>query len=139
MDIWLIYVIKTLLLPVSSLLILSFYGCFYVIRTKGKGSVILLTPLVCLFLLSLPVVAISLGKSQQKYGVLDLSLIKDVNPQAIVVISGGSNSFAPEFKLSMDVNTRTLVRARYTAYLAKKNTITTFGKWWQCFRKTGRN
>jgi len=120
MDIWFIYVIKTLLLPVSSLLILSIYGGFYVIRTKGSGGIILMTPLILLFLLSLPVVATSLGQFQQQYDVLDESLIKDVNPQAIVVISGGSHGFAPEFELTMDVNSRTLMRARYAAYLAKK-------------------
>ncbi len=122
-DIWLIYVIKTLVLPVSSLLILSFYGCFYVLKNKGSGGVLLVVPLLCLFLLTLPVVAVFLGQLQQKYPVLNYSVLKDIKPQVIVVLAGGVISFAPEYEANMTVNTRTLVRARYTAYLAKKTKL----------------
>ncbi len=123
MDIWLIYVIKTLVLPIASLLLLSFYGCFYVLKNKGKGGGLLITPLLCLFVLSLPVVSISLGLLQQKYSALDYSVVANIKPQAIVVLAGGVSNFSPEFEASMTVNSRTLMRARYTAYLAKKTKL----------------
>jgi len=120
MDIWLIYIIKTLVLPVASLLLCSFFGSFYVIRNKGKGGVFLLTPLICLFLLSLPVVSLFLAKIPKQYLALDYSVVDKVKPQAIVVLGGGFNSYAPEYGVTGDVNSRTLIRLRYTAYLAKK-------------------
>ncbi len=111
---------KTLLLPLASLLIVSFIGCFYVIKNKGKGGVIILIPLVFLFLLSLPIVAQSLSLFQQQYPALNYSEVKKINPQAIVIIGGGVSDFAPEYDGMMTVNSRTLLRIRYTAYLAKK-------------------
>jgi len=120
MDIWLIYIIKTLVLPVASLLLCCFFGGFYVIRNKGKGGVFLLTPLICLFLLSLPVVSLFLAKIPKQYLALDYLVVDKVKPQAIVVLGGGSNSYAPEYGVTGVVNTRTLIRLRYTAYLAKK-------------------
>jgi len=120
MDIWLIYIIKTLVLPVASLLLCCFFGGFYLIRNKGKGGVFLLTPLICLFLLSLPVVSLFLAKIPKQYFALDYSVVDKVKPQAIVVLGGGSNSYAPEYGVTGVVNTRTLIRLRYTAYLAKK-------------------
>lgn len=120
MDIWFIYVVKTLLLPLASLLTLSFVGCFYVIKNNGKGGVIMLIPLVFLFLLSLPIVAQSLSLFQQQYPALNYSELKKINPQAIVVIGGGVNDFSPEYEDTVTVNCRTLLRIRYSAYLAKK-------------------
>jgi len=120
MDIWLIYIIKTLLLPVASLLICCFVGGFYVIKNKGKGGGYLIIPLLCLFLLSLPAVALFLAKIPKQYLALDYSIVDKVKPQAIVVLGGGSSSYAPEYGVTGVVNTRTLIRLRYTAFLAKK-------------------
>jgi len=120
MDIWLIYIIKTLVLPIASLLICCFFACFYVIKNKGKGGVFLLIPLICLFLLSLPAVSLFLAKIPKQYLALDYSVVDKAKPQAIVVLGGGFNSYAPEYGVDRVVNTRTLIRLRYTAYLAKK-------------------
>jgi len=122
MDIWFIYIVKTLLLPIASLLVFSFYGCFYIIKNKGKGGGMLIIPLFCLFLLSLPIVAINLAEFQQQYPALDYATIDKVQPQAIIVIGGGVNTFAPEYG-KITVNSRTLLRIRYTAYLAQKTKL----------------
>ncbi len=120
MDIWFIYIVKTLFLPISSLLICAFFACFYVLKNKGKGGFFLVTPLLCLFLLSLPLVALWLAKIPYQYKALDYAELKRFKPQAIVVLGGGANSYAPEYAAAMVVNTRTLTRLRYTAYLANK-------------------
>lgn len=119
MDIWLIYLLKTLLLPVASLLILSFFGCFYVIKNKGKGGGLLLVPLLFLFILSLPVVAVNLLKAQESYPALDYSQVEILKPQAIVVLAGGMRLYAPEYAADSTLNHRSLLRIRYAAYLAK--------------------
>ena len=123
MDIWFIYVVKTLLLPVASLLLLSCYGCFYVIKNKAGGRWILIAPLVSLVLLSLPVVAISLAKWQQQYSALDFTDVDRLKPQAIVVLGGGVDEFAPEYGGVTTVNSRTLVRLRYAAHLVRKSQL----------------
>ncbi len=120
MDIWLVYIVKTLLLPVSSLLICSFIACFYVIKNKGKGGFFLVTPLLCLFLLSLPLVALFLAKIPYQYKALDYSEIGRLKPEAIVVLGGGSRSYAPEYAADLTVKAGTLVRLRYAAYLVNK-------------------
>jgi uncharacterized SAM-binding protein YcdF (DUF218 family) len=120
MDIWIIYVVKTLLLPIASLLILCFFGCFYVIKNKGKGGGLLVVPLLSLFLLSLPVVAIFLAKLQQQYPIMDYLAVEEIKPQAIVVIGGGAGANAAEYGAERTLFPRTLLRVRYTAYLARK-------------------
>jgi len=122
-GIWLIYVLKTLLLPVASLLICAFFASYFVLKNKGKGGVLLITPLFSLYLLSLPIVAISFSIVQQQYSELDYSIVDKIKPQAIVVLSGGIISSAPEYDEDMTVSTRTLVRARYAAYLSKKTKL----------------
>jgi len=123
MDIWFIYLVKTLLLPGASLLLLSCYGCFYVIKNKGKGRWILIVPLLSLLLLSIPIVASSLAKWQQPYAALDLAVIDKIKPQAIVVLGGGVETFAPEYNSLTTINSRTLLRLRYAAYLARKSKL----------------
>ncbi len=123
MDIWIIYVIKTLLLPLASLLMASFFGFFYVVKNEGKGGGFLLIPLLSLLLLSLPIVALFLAESQQQYPVLDYSSINEISPQAIVVIGGGASKNALEYDADITLKDRTLQRVRYTAYLAKKTKL----------------
>lgn len=93
------------------------------LKNQGKGGGYLITPLLCLFVLCLPVVSISLGLLQQKYAALDHSVVANIKAQAIVVLAGGVNNFSPEFEAKISVNSRTLERARYAAYLAKKTKL----------------
>lgn len=57
MDIWLIYVVKALLLPCSSLLLLSLIGLFRLLRHKKMGLTLLLSSLLGLYALSMPLVS----------------------------------------------------------------------------------
>jgi uncharacterized SAM-binding protein YcdF (DUF218 family) len=119
MEIWLVYLVKILLLPLSSLLILSFCGYFLLLK-YNHGWILLFLSLFFLYLLSIPFVAVRMGKSMEKYPVLDFSILNKFKPQAIIVIGGGRYKFAPEYGTKGTVNSRTLLRLRYTAKLAKK-------------------
>ncbi len=121
MEIWLVYLVKILLLPLSSLLFIAFFGFFYQLK-NGKGKWILFSALLTLLSLSLPFVAVTLGKTQEKYPTLDLSSITD-RDTAIVVIGGGIHAYAPEYNSNKTVNSRTYLRLRYTAYLSRKTQL----------------
>lgn len=124
MDIWLIYLVKIILLPLSSLLILAFCGFFLVLKDNRNGWVLLFLSLFFLYLLSIPFMAIHLGKTMEKYPVIDFSALKKFKPQAIVVIGGGRYKFAPEYGDAIGtVNSRTLLRLRYAAKLARKTKL----------------
>ena len=67
MDIFIIYVIKTLLLPLSSLLLLNIIGLFLLQRQRTFAVILISFSLGLLLLLSLPVVTKYLAATQEIY------------------------------------------------------------------------
>jgi uncharacterized SAM-binding protein YcdF (DUF218 family) len=115
MDIWLIYVIKTLLLPSSSFLLLGFIGLYKVLKKLTLGVELLLISLVGLYILSMPLVSSGLmslveSRSNQVF-------TPSPENQAIVVIGSGLRGNASEFGSDYTLNSRTLERVRYAARL----------------------
>lgn len=120
MDIYIIYIIKTLLLPVASLLILSIAGIFLIPRQQGLAIKLISFSLVTLLLLSLPVVTKYLAGTQEIYSPVNNTVLNDFSAQAIVVLGGGLRKPAPEYKQPATLKNRTLARVRYAALLARQ-------------------
>jgi uncharacterized SAM-binding protein YcdF (DUF218 family) len=121
MDIWLIYVVKTLLLPSSSFLLLSFVGLYRLLKKRTHGSTLLVSALSGLYLLSMPLI------SSYLMNIVEVPTHAVFAPlpqnQAIVVIGSGLRGNAAEFGGDYTLNSRTLERVRYAAALAKKTTL----------------
>lgn len=120
MEIELIYLIKTFLLPPLSLFMTAFLGGYCVYKGMPKGWIILIASLIFLVILSVPVVAVKLGMLYEKYPVIKLTDLDISKPQAIVVLGGGLSTSAAEYGGTATVNSATLERIRYAAYLVKK-------------------
>ena len=89
-------VLRSLLLPPASPLIVATLGALMIWRRVRFGGVVLTAGLASLWLLSSPFVADALWLRAQRYPALDLSVPNDA--QAIVIIGGGgARSFAPEY------------------------------------------
>ena len=122
MDIFIIYIIKTLLLPLSSLLLISLTGLF-LLKQRNYSVTIIILSLVSLLLLSLPIVSILLTATQEKYPPIKLTSVNDFAAQAIVVLAGGLRGIAPEYENQVTLNNNSLERIRYAAQLAKQTQL----------------
>ncbi|BCG65940.1 MAG: hypothetical protein methR_P3812 [Methyloprofundus sp.] len=131
MDIFILYIIKTLLLPLASLLIISIIGILLIRRKPLIAQKLLSFSLGTLLLLSMPIVAKHLAASQEIYPPLDKVAIHDFAAQAIVVLGGGLREPAPEYQQLAALKSGTLERVRYAAKIAKQTQLpilTTGGK-----------
>lgn len=123
MDIYIIYVIKTLLLPIASLLLLSIAGLILLPRNQPLSMTLMSFSLITLLLLSLPVVAKYLAATQEIYPPLNNATLDSFSAQAIVVLGGGLRSPAPEYEQQITLKNRTLLRVRYAALLAQQTQL----------------
>ena len=120
MDIWLIYVIKELLLPSSSLLVACFIGLFCLEKRRKLGKLLLYLGLTGFLALSMPLVANGLAAVLEEQFQLQLAPQVQKDYQAIVVLGGGTHENSFEFGDDITVSQRTLERLRYAAFVAKK-------------------
>lgn len=74
---------------------------------------------MALFALSLPFVVNQWAYNWEQFPPLEPDQIKHFKPQALVVIGGGTEN-ATEYLTPMTVNSRTLLRIRYAAKLARQ-------------------
>jgi uncharacterized SAM-binding protein YcdF (DUF218 family) len=116
MEIAVIYVIKLLLLPPASLLLMALAGLL--MRKHDWGLPLSGISIVLLIVLSLPATAGFLAETLETDPVLTPKKITGFRPQAIVVIGGGGLS-GNEYQQGWTVNPPTLVRLRYAAKLAR--------------------
>jgi uncharacterized SAM-binding protein YcdF (DUF218 family) len=121
MDIWLIYVIKTLLLPSSSFLLLGFIGLYKVLKNLTHGFKLLFGSLFGLYVLSMPLV--SSGLMMLVESPTHNIFIPSAENQAIVVIGSGLRGNASEFGGDYTLNSRSLERVRYAATLQKRTNL----------------
>lgn len=119
MDIWFAYIIKTLLLPPCSLLLLALSSGISLARGKQKSLYTLLTTLMIWYALSTPLISRALAKSWETYPALSLSTLATSQAQAIVVLGGGINPFAPEYGEAAIASASSLERLHYSAKIAK--------------------
>lgn len=119
MEILAVYVLKTLLLPPASLLLLAFFGLAIARRRERLGRAVLSLALLALVVLSLPFTASRLVALLPSWPALDAVTIANSHAQAIVILGGGLRGPAPEYGLARDVRAETLQRLRYGARLAR--------------------
>jgi uncharacterized SAM-binding protein YcdF (DUF218 family) len=116
--------LRTLLLPPASPLLLAIVGLALLVRRRGgtaaarTGAVLLIAGVASLWLLATPVVGEGLTRLAEAYPAVDLS--RPTQAQAIVILSGGSpRDFAPEYggpAAAADL----LERVAYGAYVARR-------------------
>jgi uncharacterized SAM-binding protein YcdF (DUF218 family) len=107
-------VIKTLILPPGGLILLLAAAFLLVRGTLGR--IILFTATAILTLMSLPVVAVLLIAPLEPYPALDTRVPLPPDVGAILVLSAGVESEAPEYQADT-VDPLSLERIRYAAWL----------------------
>lgn len=117
MSITLTYLIKSLIIPPLSLLILAMIGLLY--RHSHWGGRVAWVSIAAIFFLSLPIVVDLWAKAWEVYPPVQTEVILAFKPEALIVIGGGATTAAEEYQKQQTINARTLLRIRYAAKLAK--------------------
>jgi uncharacterized SAM-binding protein YcdF (DUF218 family) len=110
------YALSDVVLPPTSLIVLTIVGALLLRRRRGLGLTLILGSQLALLAFSLPVVANVLARSLEPPPVTASDLKR---AQAIVILAGGNNLGAPEWG-GETVKTYTLQRLRYGARLARE-------------------
>jgi uncharacterized SAM-binding protein YcdF (DUF218 family) len=111
-------VLRMLLLPPASPMILAIIGALMMWRRRRFGGILLGCGLASLWLLSTPIVSDGVSRIAEHYPALDLS--KPTNAQAIVILGGGGvRYFAPEYG-GPDADFGLLERLSYGAFVARQ-------------------
>ena len=116
-SVTLIYIVKLLILPPASLLVLAFIGLIF--HRRRFGLPLLATSLGVLVLLSLPIVSCNMARLWERFPPLKADQIQQFRPQALVVLGGGLTKNR-EYDQDLTVNERSLLRLRYAAKLARE-------------------
>ena len=119
MNIWLTYIIKELILPPSSLILLSAFG-LYKQFTKKNGLRLILFSITSLYILSISIVSSFLASTIETTPHFSVADINNRYYQAIVILGGGLRENSREYGNDLTVNYRTLERVRYGAKLSKE-------------------
>ena len=112
--------LKALILPPGGIVLLGLIGLMLGRRFLGK--LLILTSFAALYMFSTPHVSTLLMTGLEPYPALDDQAIADAGAQAIVVLSGGRYSDAPEYG-GDTVNQIGLARIRYAAWLSRKTRL----------------
>jgi uncharacterized SAM-binding protein YcdF (DUF218 family) len=108
---------RELILPPTSLLLLTLGGAWLIWRQRRAGWPLFVVGFVSLWLLCTPLVADRLAQLAEKYPALDPT--KPVDAQAVVVIGGGEHRvYAPEYRGPM-ADAILLERLTLAAYLSR--------------------
>ena len=127
-DILLSYTFKALLLPPGINLVLVITGLFLLKKYQRTAISMIIVATVSLLLLSLPSVSDSLIQKVESTSAITSPLIKNLANEtsptrAIVVLSGGRVSVAPEYGQIDTVNAATLQRLQYASWLQKRTNL----------------
>jgi uncharacterized SAM-binding protein YcdF (DUF218 family) len=106
--------LQSLILPPLNSVIIILFGCCFNKRTR---KVIISIGILTFYIQSTPFFAYNLNKSLELPPLENLQM---ESVQAIVVLGGGVNGHSYEYKVGATASSETLVRLRYTAYLANK-------------------
>lgn len=117
MEILLIKIIQTLLLPPGLMILLMLAGYFLARRMPRTGKIMLLSGFGLLVLASLPIVAQLNLQLLEGDTALSATELTEPQGQAIVILSGGRNLAAPEYGNQDTLSMQTLERVRYGAWL----------------------
>jgi uncharacterized SAM-binding protein YcdF (DUF218 family) len=121
---WLLHLktlLRELLLPPSSPLLLGIAGLLLLPRRPRLGRSLLAVALGSMWLLSTPVIADAITRLAERYPALDLNQIGDA--QAIVILGGGGvRDFAPEYGAPAAAP-EMLDRLAYAAFIARRTNL----------------
>jgi uncharacterized SAM-binding protein YcdF (DUF218 family) len=110
--------LRSLLLPPASILLLALFGAVLLWRGRRLGAVFVSVALISLWLLSTPIIAEAVEHLAVRCPPLDLS--KPVKAQAVVIIGGGEHrDFAPEYQ-GPAAMAGLLDRLAYGAFVARR-------------------
>ena len=123
MEVLLIKIIQTLLLPPGLMILLMLAGYFLARRMPRTGKVMLLTGFGLLLLASLPIVAKLNVRLLESDTALSADELTKPTAQAIVILSGGRYANAPEYGDNDTVSLPTLERVRYGAWLQRQTRL----------------
>ena len=121
--------LRTLILPPASLLLLSFAGLWLLVRhpagrARRIGFALLTGALAALWLLATPVIGELLQRAADRVPALSAEALAAAQAQAIVILAGGDATFrAPEYGHTPSAGGELLERLAYGAYLAHRTTL----------------
>ena len=112
-------VLRELVLPPASLILLGFVGLLLLRRRPRLGRILIALTLAFLWLLSTPLIADAIVSLAQSYPPLDLSRPNDA--QAIVILGGGvSRAVSPEYGGGPIAGPGLMDRLAYAAYVSRR-------------------
>ncbi|WP_144393069.1 YdcF family protein [Pleionea sediminis] len=123
------HLLEFIFLPPGINLLLALAAWIIWRRWRRTARTLLFISTASLYALATPSIAFELINSLQSYPSLSLKQIKTLGearekiPTAIVILGGGRNSKAPEYEDTDTVNSWTLERLRYGAYLHHKTQL----------------
>lgn len=118
MDIFLIYVLKTVILPPGINIVLLLAGMLLWSRRPVAAKSMVYVATLTLWIMSTPKFMGLMAEPLESGGALDVASIP-ADAGAIVVLAGGRR-VAPAYN-ALSVNTESLERLRYAAYLKRKS------------------
>jgi uncharacterized SAM-binding protein YcdF (DUF218 family) len=111
-------ILKDLVLPPASLLLLSFAGLLLLSRAPRLGRALIVIGIASIWLLATPVIADRLSIWTEAYPPLDLT--RPTGAQAIVILGGGGQrQYAPEYG-GPEADPYLLERLAYGAFVAQR-------------------
>lgn len=111
-------ILSALILPPTSLILLALLGIYLSRKHPRAGRTLAAISLTTLLALSLPITGNALLHSLETAPPITETQLKDI--QAIVILGGGKNNNAPEYRGIDTINKATLERLRYGAYLQQQ-------------------
>lgn len=107
-----------MVLPPFLNLIIGFVGLLILTRYPRLGRSLIAVSLLSIYLMSTALVSSGLSTLGDIYGPADLA--RAAQCQAIVILSGGTNEYAPEYNEGQTSGISSLVRVRYGVKLARE-------------------
>lgn len=110
--------LSALILPPTSLILLALLGLYLSRKHPRAGRTLAALSLSTLLILSLPITGNALLHGLETAPPITEAQLKDI--QAIVILGGGKNNNAPEYRGIDTINKATLERLRYGALLQQQ-------------------
>ncbi len=121
MEIYLIYIIKSLILPPTLFILCAFISLFYM--HKKLGRMLLRLSVFGLLIFSLPVIHYFFAKSWETIPALNHDTAHALKPQAIVVLGGGYRKVSSELNPPYLLKERSLLRLALAAQLHQQTQL----------------
>ncbi|MDZ7803891.1 YdcF family protein [Thiohalophilus sp.] len=123
MEILLIRLIESLLMPPGLMILMMLLGSLLIGRLFVTGKVLVIGGFALLIAASLPIVSSNLLALLEQPPPLNMAKLKEQRVQAIVILGGGRYADAPEFDGRDTVSKHTLERLRYGARLQRQSQL----------------